>query len=179
MKKIAILCCAKNSVYKAMDGLDCYDIERDAHTFTGGAAIVAHPPCRPWSAYCSHQAHTNLGEWELGLWCVDQLFRWGGILEQPAHSRLWDAAGLPKPGWTHTDKLWACEVSQSWWGDSREKSTWLCFFKIHPLAVTFPLHLRASTNGDRRRWQLMNTKSRSATPPAFAEWLVDTARMVA
>lgn len=35
---------------------------------------------------------------ELGLWCAEQVRKWGGILEQPAHSRLWEAAGLPRPG---------------------------------------------------------------------------------
>jgi hypothetical protein len=159
-----------------MPGVDCYDIKRDVRTFAGGMPVVGHPPCRSWSAYCAHQAKPMPGEKDLGPLVVEWLRKCGGILEHPAHSRLFDHCGLPKPGQEARRELWSAEVSQSWWGDTRTKTTWLCFFGISPLDVHWPLRLHSAT-GDRRRWQVMSKHQRSATHPAMAEWLVATARM--
>ncbi len=175
---IAVLCVAKNSIYKTLHDVDCYDINRDCRTFPGGVPIVAHPPCRSWSAYCAHQAKPLPGEKELGPWCVEQLRKWGGVLEHPAHSRLFDACNLPKPGnESKAAECWSMEVEQSWWGDSRKKLTWLAFFGVLPCDLPpIPFVLR-DPNGDRRRWQLMSKTQRSATVREFAEWLVSVARM--
>lgn len=173
---IAALCVSRNSIYKTIKGVECYDIERDARMFNGGMAIVAHPPCRAWSAYCAHQAKPLPGEKELGLWCVEKLRECGGVLEHPAHSRLFDAAAIPKPSEPPRDGLWSIAVDQSWWGDSRKKSTWLCFSEVDRESIVVPFALR-DTAGDRRRWQVMSKHQRSATCEAFARFLVDCARL--
>jgi hypothetical protein len=178
---VAVLCCAKNSVYKTLQNVECYDTKRDVRTFAGRMKIVAHPPCAPWSAYCSHQWKPVDGIKELGPLCVDWLRKCGGVLEHPAHSRLFDACKLPKPGWTVGWKkgempIWSMEVLQGWWGDTRSKETWLCFFGIHPTDFRVPFRF-VDAAGDRRRWQLMSKTQRSATHPAMAEWLVQTARL--
>ena len=98
MRTVAALCVGPRSVYKTLPDVEAYDQARDARTFPGGMPIVGHPPCRSWSAYCAHQAKPEPGERELALWVIEQLRREGGVLEQPAHSRLWAAAGLPIPG---------------------------------------------------------------------------------
>ena len=154
-----------------------YDIDRDVRTFNGGMPIVAHPPCRAWSAFCAHQAKPLPGEKDLGPLCVEWLKKCGGVLEHPAHSRLWDACGLPKPGQCSRGDLWSMELRQAWFGDSREKKTWLlcCGLWCGDLP-SMPFVLR-STQGDRRRWQLMGNTQRAATVPAFAEWLVAIARI--
>jgi hypothetical protein len=175
---IAVLCCHQNSIYHTMPGLDCYDISRDVRTFAGGVPVVAHPPCRSWSAFCRHQAKPLLGEKELGPLCVDWLRECGGVLEHPAHSTLWDYCKLPKPGEPERDGLYSLAVQQSWWGDSLAKNTWLLFSKVERDRLPeIPFTLRYS-HGDRRTWQLMSKKQRAATPAAFAEWLVEVARMV-
>jgi hypothetical protein len=183
---VAVLCCSAQSVYRSFPGVECYDAKRDVRTFAGGMKVVAHPPCRSWSAYCAHQAKPEPGEKELGPLCVEWLKKCGGVLEHPAHSRLWDECKLPKPGWTvgwHTGDgwrkdempIWSIEVLQGWWGDSRSKTTWLCFFGIKPLDIRVPIRF-VDVTGDRRRWQVMSKTQRSATHPAMAEWLVQTAR---
>jgi hypothetical protein len=176
LRTVSVLCAARNSVYREMEGVDVYDIDRDARTFDGSTPIVGHPPCRAWSAYCAHQAKPAEGEKDLGLWVCEQLKACGGVLEHPEHSRLFDAAGLPKPGEAARDGLWSAAVLQAWWGDSRRKATWLCFSSVPREAVDIPLRLRASDAGDRRRWQVMSKHQRSATCRAFAEWLVSVAR---
>lgn len=157
---IAVLCAAPNSIYKSLEGVDVYDETRDVRTFDGSKPIVAHPPCRAWSAYCRHQAKPKPGERDLAPYCVDWLAKCGGILEHPAHSTLWAMLGLPRPGVGVVNGMWSMEVNQSWWGDTRIKKTWLLICGIRPSelpAVPF-------------------RHQRAATVPAFAEWLVEVAR---
>lgn len=177
---VAVLCVATKSIYRTIPGVECYDRNRDVRTFTGGMPVVAHPPCRCWSAFCAHQSKPLPGEKELGPLCAEWLRKCGGVLEQPAHSRLFDACNLPKPGpeegqWHRRDGLWTMSVDQSWWGDPRTKKTWLCFNGIEPCDVRLPIRLH-DPRGDRRRWQLMSHTQRSATNPELAVWLVDVAR---
>lgn len=171
---VAVLCVAPKSIYRSITGVECYDRNRDVRTFLGGMPVVAHPPCRSWSAYCAHQAKPVPGEKELGPLCVSWLQKCGGVLEHPAHSRLFDACSLPKPGETQ-GRLWTVEVLQAWWGDTRTKTTWLCFSGIPRRSVQFPIRLHDPA-GDRRRWQVMSHTQRSASNPALAEWLVGVAR---
>ncbi len=175
LRTVAALCVANNSIYKQLPGVDSYDAKRDAKTFGGGIPVVAHPPCRAWSAFCRHQAKPLPGEAELGIWCADMLRECGGVLEHPAHSLLFEAAGLPPPN-ECCDNLQTIEVQQVWWGYPMIKKTWLCFsdVDIASLIIPFRLHPRG---GDRRRQQLMSKPQRAATCPAFAEWLVNAARM--
>ena len=175
--KVAVLCVAKNSVYHDMPDVDAYDSDRDCRSFAGGQKLVAHPPCRTWSAFCSHQAKAPPGEKELGLFCANHLRECGGVLEHPGHSRLFEAAGLPRPG-ERKDGLFTLEVWQAWWGYPMKKTTWLCFSKIDFDAVTLPFRLHDKGN-DRRRWKLMSKNQRAATTYEFARWLIDTAKLAA
>ena len=170
---VAVLCVARNSIYKQLSGLECYDIDRDVRTFCGGMPVVAHPPCRAWSAYCAHQAKPEPGEKELGPMCVEWLKQYGGVLEHPAHSRLWNHCDLPKPGEPARDGLWSIAVQQSWWGDSRTKNTWLLLSGVSRVSVPMAPH---NAEGDRRRWQVMSKHQRAASVPAFARWLIEVAR---
>ena len=178
MRTVAALCVSRRSVYHSMLGVEAFDVDRDARTFAGGMPVVAHPPCRTWSAFCRQlvkaTAEEHAAEQALGLWCVEQVQEWGGVLEQPAHSHLWEAARLPKPG-TSRDEGWSLEVWQAWFGYPCKKATWLYFAGIEPDEVTPPLSLH-NKGRDRRAVQLMSHGQRSATTPAFAEWLVALAR---
>jgi len=177
MPRVAVLCCATNSIYKTMPEVDAYDIKRDVRTYSGDLPVVAHPPCRAWSAYTRHQAKPEPGEAELGLWCADKLRECGGILEHPAHSHLFEAAGMPKPGEEHQE-LKTVSVWQAWWGYPMRKATWLCFSKINTMDLDFPFLLHAP-GADRRRQQLMSKHERAATCPELARWLVDAAMLAA
>lgn len=177
-KKVAVLCASRNSIYKTFDLVEVYDETRDARMFDCSMPIVAHPPCRAWSAYCRHQAKPKPGEHDLAPYCVDALAKCGGILEHPAHSTLWITLGLPDPGIGIVNGMWTMEVNQSWWGDTRIKKTWLLIAGVMPCDlpdIPFRLH---NPSGDRRRWQLMSRNQRAATVPAFAEWLINVAKRV-
>lgn len=176
MRTVSVLCAATNSAYHGMRGVEVYDRRRDARAFGGSTPIVAHPPCRSWSAFTRHQAKPEPNEAELGLWCCEMLRACGGVLEQPAHSRLWQAAGLPLPGDRQRGPLWSLAVQQSWWGYSMKKGTWLAFCRVPAECVNVPFRLHVGD--DRRTQQLMSRNQRAHTVPAFAQWLVAAARCV-
>lgn len=137
---------------------------------------------------------------------VEQVRRWGGVLEHPAGSLLWEHCGLPVPvhasdpsdkvryyspfGLAHRD--WAVEVDQVEWGHVARKRTWLYLVGVPrealeapPFPGREPTHRCGSTtlgraDGSRYR-PTSNLRSASAqqrrrTPPLFAEYLVRLAR---
>jgi len=85
--KYAALYIREDSAYKKRANFDCYDINRDAATFTGGIPVVCHPPCRSWGML-SHMANPREGEKELALKAIDLVRKEGGIIEHPSGSRL-------------------------------------------------------------------------------------------
>lgn len=175
--RVAALCVQARSIYKSIPGVDCWDEKRDVRTFNGGQAVVAHPPCRSWSAFTAHQAKLPPGEKELGPICVEWLIKCGGVLEHPAHSRLFEHCGLPRPG-TSKGHLTTVHVRQSQWGYPLAKHTWLCFSRIHPSELHFPQirHDSRAGEGDASRWTRMSKIQRAKTIPALAYWLVNAAR---
>lgn len=176
MSEVAILCASPVSYYHQMDGVDVYDQARDARTFDMSSPVVAHPPCRAWSAFLEHQAKPEPSEKDLGLWCCEVLKLCGGVLEHPAHSRLFQAAGLPLPMQTK-GHLWTIQVDQRWWGYICKKATWLCFSHVPKEVVDVPLRLVSSKRtADWKRWKRLSKHQRAATCPAMAEWLVERAR---
>lgn len=176
MKTVAILCAARNSVYKTLEGCDVFDIDRDARTFAGGMPVVAHPPCRCYSAFCRHQAKPTDrdAEMALGVWCADQVRTYGGILEQPRFSHLWETCSIPRPG--KSDAFGFCiSLCQFWFGTPTYKFTWLYVVGVNKSEIPeMPLKLKRD-NEDRYGWTITrHVKER--TPKAFAEWLVECAR---
>lgn len=184
MSQVAALFVRSDSHYKTMAGVDSWDIERDARKWPGGCQVVAHPPCRAWGRLRSF-AKPRLDEKELALFAVEKIRAYGGVLEHPASSSLWPAAGLPKPG-SGRDEFggWSIEVPQKWWGHKAEKNTWLYIVGLDPKDLPgFPITLGEATHTvgkwsgrDRARQRPeLSKKDREATPPAFAAWLVDVA----
>jgi hypothetical protein len=173
---VAILCTARRSVYHTLPDVEVYDRLRDARTFAGGMPVVAHPPCGGWSHYLRHSAKPGPGEMELGVFCAERLRECGGVLEQPAFSHLWDAAGLPIPPHRSGD-LVSAEVWQVWWGHRIRKATWLCFCGLDPAAIEMPFRLHARGRDKQVFRSYRSAAQRSATPPEFAVWLVAAARL--
>lgn len=183
---VAALFCRADSIYKTMQDVDVFDLERDALTWPGGSPVVAHPPCRAWSRM-RHFAKPRPGERDLAVWAVAQVRRFGGVLEHPSGSALFRHLGLPSPGSVERDDFggWVLPVSQKWWGHRAEKRTWLYVVGVDPGAVpTYPLVLGPAervcglwSGRDRSRGQKEIGKAeREATPPAFACWLIELAR---
>ena len=177
---VAVLFARRDSIYKTFPGCDVYDADRDALSWQGGARVIAHPPCRSWGKLRTF-AKAPPGEHELALWAVDQVRKWGGVLEHPRGSRLWPVAGLPRPGFRDDFGGWTFPVNQFWFGHKAQKSTLLYICGIEPrdcppFPVRFdePLHGVAS---DPLRGLLEISKNdRERTPVEFARWLVELAK---
>jgi hypothetical protein len=76
MRPVSVLCTCPGTAYDLL-GVETYDENRDARTWSGGSAVVAHPPCGPWGklrSLCTTQDAT------LGPFCVAAVRRWGGVL---------------------------------------------------------------------------------------------------
>lgn len=143
--------------------------------------MVAHPPCRAWGRL-RHFANPRPGEKELALWAVEQVRRWGGVLEHPNASTLWPAAGLPLPGKRDTFGGFTLPIHQHWWGHRAEKSTLLYIVGCNPGSLPpMPLRLDEPTHvvQSRKRtdYRPHITKSeREHTPIELARWLCEVAR---
>jgi len=171
--------------YPAM-GVDCWDEARDATKYAGPWPVVSHPPCGPWSRLASFCGPELLAQKHLGPIAVDQVRRWGGVLEHPAGSALWAACGMPRPGeLPDAHGGYTVEVEQWWWGHRAAKPTWLyivgaaCPPMPKPSGVRPPTG-KAKGRGDKGRSMLerMSKHQRHLTPPAFAAWLVGLAESV-
>ncbi len=183
---VAVLFAREDSIYKSMPGLDVYDIKRDARTYDGSEAVIAHPPCRAWGKLRSF-AKPREGEKELALFAVDVIRKNGGVLEHPESSSLWGVAGLPKPC---ADRIeidqfggWTFPISQNWFGHKARKNTWLYIVGVLPMSIPdFPLFLGEAeylvTYGPRcKPWKkAISLADREHTPPEFAKWLVELSK---
>ena len=126
---------------------------------------------------------------------VQQVQKFGGVLEHPKNSTLWQEAELPPPGTFDRFGGWTLPVFQSWFGHKAEKATLLYIVGVSPadipeipLALGEPAYVCGSpgrrTDGTRLHkgdygWRPEITKAeREATPEPFAHWLVDLAGRV-
>ena len=190
--KIAALFVAKDSIYKSFDFIDCYDIGRNAMTYSGSLPVIAHPPCQLWG----NMAFVNYARWggehnrpgndggkfEFALSCVN---RYGGVLEHPKNSRAWSAFGLVKPGlgWAKSGIGWVCEVWQSAYGHRANKATWLYYVgNIAPPELKWERPVGShqvgfyDQRGKEKNKPTLSKKEANATPMEFALELIKTAR---
>jgi hypothetical protein len=199
----ALYVLAASSPYANIPGVDLWPERRDARKYSGPWPVVAHPPCAHWSKMRNMAGDSPSQARELAPLAVAQVRRWGGILEHPAGSLLWDEPlGLPRPepyrqmtiqGPERDD--WGgftIEVDQSAWGHPlSHKRTWLYMVGVDCAAATSlppdaekPKPARISTRVDRRdgktTWarspmDLAGPDGRKRSPPAFARCLVELA----
>lgn len=193
-KSVAVLFARSDSVYKNLPGCDVYDIDRDARTYPGGSPVVAHPPCRAWGQL-RFLANPRSDEKALAPWAVEQVRRFGGVLEHPATSTLWPEIGLPAPGQFDDFGGWTFPIHQSTFGHRAKKPTFLYIVGLRPGELPdFPFLLGEATHicgtsgrrldGSRLHkgdlgWRPEITKAeREHTPAALAFWLVEIAERI-
>ncbi len=184
---VAVLYVDPMGPYPKMAGVDAWDEKRDATLYCGPHPVVAHPPCGPWGSFahlCKNQPR------DIAPLAVDQVRRWGGVLEHPAKSRLWQHCGLPLPDELpdeHGGRTVA--VNQVDWGHPCTKPTWLYLVRIRiqsmprrpPGTPTHGIWFSSFEWAGRAGPRLKGASKeiRRRTPQAFAEFLVDLARQAA
>lgn len=183
MSRPAALFVTTDSVYKTLP-CDAWDKERDALKWPGGAPVVAHPPCRTWASL-RHCTKAPLEERQLALWAVQQVRRWGGVLEHPLFSVLWREAGYPRVGGPDAFGGYSLIVDQFWFGHRAQKRTRLYVCGCGPNDVPpMPIKLGEApctvglwSKRDRATCRPSIAKREfEATPPDFAAWLLEIAR---
>jgi hypothetical protein len=160
-----------------------FDVQRNAKLYAGPLPVVAHPPCGPWSklrALCTKQDPA------CGLRAVNQVRKWGGVLEHPEGSKLWIACDMPRPDELpdrYGGRTYA--VSQVSWGHPCVKPTWLYCVRVpHDLVVDglrtggAPTH-RVTSGPRGPKLPTAHKTMASATPFEFAVWLCSLANAVA
>jgi hypothetical protein len=173
---IPVLFTRIDSIYKEYLFLDCFDINRDALTWPGGSPAIYHPPCRAWGKL-KYFAKPRQGEKELAIWSVNQIRKFGGVLEHPRHSSLWKEMDLPTGKQIDQYGGFTLCVNQSWFGHKAEKNTFLYICGIKPaqlpaISLNFDsIQYTVSSSKDSCKKEI-SKKEREATPKAFAEFLI-------
>jgi hypothetical protein len=193
-RNVAALYIDPRGPYPALLGPElCWDEARDERLYAGPWPVVAHPPCGP---YCKQRHNYRGSEHDCAIRAVDQVRRWGGVLEQPAGSKLWDLCGLAPV--SHTPSAcfdlhggWSMEVEQVRWGHPARKRTWLYIVGATALPpIPSPRDPTHWCSGGRKRSKgsgglvppgikVCSAQQRRRTPEAFARWLIALARTAA
>ena len=184
---VAVLFARADSHYKKLSDVEVYDMERDARTYDGPWSVVAHPPCRAWASLRNH-AKPRPDERNLGRLAVALVREFGGVLEHPQRSTLWDAQRLPEVGRRDEFGGFTLVIDQNWWGHRAQKRTRLYVVGCEPSDIPdMPLRLGEATHTvglwsgrDKATCRPSIAKHEyEHTPPDLARWLVDLAERCA
>lgn len=189
MQMVAVLYADPRGVYPKMPGVDVWCENRDARKYEGPHPVVAHPPCTHYGRL-RHLARKD--DADCAPIAVEHVRRWSGVLEHPRGSVLWPLCGMALPG--ELPDAWGgvtMAVDQCDWGHVARKATWLYIVGVRP--ERYPRMPRREPthwiSGGRGRTATRNhtpvppgikvasAQQRRRTPAAFAEFLVDLARL--
>jgi len=183
---IAALFVEPNGSYYGLDGVDPWDIHRDARQYSGPHPVIAHPPCQLWGRFC----HVNYKRWggehnkpgnDNGCFksALESVRKYGGVLEHPAFTDAWKAFDLPRPEkgkWIKFGDDWVCEVWQSAYGHMANKRTWLLYCGNNsPAEMRWERPIGThqigfhDQRGKERNKPTISGKSASATPIEFRD----------
>lgn len=161
-----------------------YDEKRDARTYEGPWPVVAHPPCGRWGRMAHLTPPGRIPRHQdkpLGPIAVGQVRAFGGVLEHPEASKLFEHCGMPRPG--ELPDRWGgftIAVDQCDWGHVARKRTWLylvgtsCKRFFWPMPGK-PTRIVSTSRKDDCSLLRCSQQARRRTPFAFAEWLLELA----
>lgn len=179
--KVSALFVRRDSPYKTMPDVDCWDADRDALRFNGTNPVIAHPPCRAWGVL-SHMANPRPGEKECAIWAVEVVRRNGGVLEHPHGSKLWKYKSLPQAGSFLPDEFggFTVEIDQYWFGHVANKPTklYICGCRecdLPPIPFKEGKAFKTICGIKGQPGRRCTQYEREFTPTALREWLVETA----
>ena len=182
-ERVAALYVDPRGPYFGRADVDPWDQARDARRYNGPYPVIAHPPCGPWANLRHLSRETSH---DCALRAVEQVRRFGGVLEHPYRSTLWRCLGLPRPG-ELPDAYGGVtiEVEQVRWGHVARKRTWLYLVGVRDAGrdppPRDPTHWASgsrSCKGTRvpPGIKVCSVRQRRRTPAAFAEWLIALAK---
>ena len=180
---VTVLFAHRQTHYRVLPDVEVYDQLRDARTWPGGSPVIAHPPCAQWGRL-RQLATPKPEEKALGPWAVEQVRKWGGVLEHPAGSKLWPTCKMPQPGQSDEYGGWTLDIDQVVFGHAAQKRTWLYVCGCRPEAAPpipapgkRPTHSVTSSAATFYKLPELSKRGRELTPPDLCAWLVATARL--
>lgn len=205
---IAALYVQRGGSYWNLPGIDPWDEQRDARSYSGPHPVVAHPPCQRWGKMWFGQPLTvkrtgvrKVKGADGGCFAaaLDAVRRFGGVLEHPWQSHAWPHFNLNTPpregGWIAADFFggWTCCVEQGQYGHYARKPTLLLAYgtdlpelrwgkteaKLDPQVIERMGLARAKRLGEvGARGGGTDSAPRIGTPPAFRQILIEIALSV-
>jgi hypothetical protein len=199
---IAALYVETDGCYFGLPDVDPWDVTRDARTYAGPHAVVAHPPCQRWGRFwhgSTRKPHQFRRGEDGGCFATALMAvrNYGGVLEHPAGSLAWKHFGLTQPsatrGWRQADDFGGatCYVEQGHYGHEARKGTWLyaCGVQLPQLVWEVCEQRIPQWMIDRYGYEKARrigvvamvggkhkTRIRNATPPEFRDVLLNIAR---
>lgn len=181
---IPVLYVQQSSNYNSLPGFDCYDLDRDALSYKGDSAFIAHPPCRSWGRLRGLANYVPLERF-LAIHAIYHVRKKGGVLEHPAGSKLWEFMSLPKPG-SKPDRWGGFSVSlnQHWFGFPATKNTWLYICGCSPGQLpAMPLNFNAVTHCVSTSINMLGKKElsknlRAKTPVQMCNYLKEICEII-
>lgn len=185
---IAALFVATGGCYFGIEGVDPWDVSRDARTYAGPHPVVAHPPCERFGRWAGVHAGQDDGCFASALRAVRDF---GGVIEHPTDSLAWRIHGLTAPprkgGWIPAgDEIGStCCVEQGHYGHRARKASWLYAAHVELPALMWgpsvaSIKPRPGRDPVRERRigtvQRMSRKQRRATPLPFRDLLLSIVR---
>lgn len=184
---IAALFVDARGPYANLHDVDPWDEKRDARKYAGPWPVVAHPPCGPWGSLRHLSRETTA---DCGPIAIDLVRKWGGVLEHPYQSKLFDACGCPRPG--ELPDAWGgrtYQLEQVSWGHPCRKPTRIYAVGVDHRALVSSLRAggepthqiwgsRCSGHRHRTDLKAASANIRKRTPVAFRDWLIALAESV-
>jgi len=186
---IAALYVDAKGIYASVEGIDPWDITREARHYHGPHPVIAHPPCSVWCSLARlnevRYGRTVGDDGGCFAHALDSVRRFGGVLEHPAKSLAWEAFGLLRPvagGWQRAfDGSWVCEVNQGAYGHPARKATWLYACVDMPPSMRWANPAPTATvsyltNHGGGSLPRLTKKAARSTPEAFRDALISIAK---
>lgn len=164
-------------------------IVKDARSYDGPWPVVAHPPCNSWGTFATTlrlKKGYKIGDDGGCFQCaLENVRKWGGVIEHPATSVAWKRFGLRKPAKYRTTERdlsggFSIFVNQSSYGHLSQKPTWvyICGYR-----GDFEEDFYIRQEKSRVKYGIgtgnhatLPTKLRKRTPELFADLLVSIAK---
>jgi hypothetical protein len=183
IKKVAILFSRSDSVYFSFPECDVYDINRNALLYPGKLPVICHPPCRGWGRLKYFSKHPE-SELLFAPWSVEQVRKYGGVLEHPSGSSLWKYCNLPTGSGRDHWGGFTLSVDQFWFGHKARKRTLLYICGCSPAHIPdYSINFNRiefcvgyNSKSPNRFYKEISKSDRERTPFDFASWLIALAK---
>lgn len=172
--KTPILFTDQKSNFHKLTAVDCYGIERNALNYTGLSPVIAMPPCRLWSRMRRFSTAPACERF-LGIWAISLVRRVGGVVEQPAGSKLFTFMNIPLDGSPDKYGGFIRSLDQNWFGFKARKRTYLYIVGVHPRdipALPLPVSPYTHSLGKSKHLLQLDKKLYSRMPIALCHWLI-------